>query len=121
MPAVSNQTAGREGTDVWRVISSVGVVAALFATFWWFNRGTDVTPSIEQRPADNRESFKIVEPIRTETVEPNSEPESKSLRTEPNIVTVITGRPLPDVESPPWSDEMESAILSHIGRHPGLK
>jgi hypothetical protein len=101
---------------------SVVIVAALLAMFWWFSRGADVAPSIEQRPADNRESSKpIVEPIRTETDEPGSEPESKPLRTEPNIVTLITGRPLPDVESPPWSDEMESAILSHIGRHPGLK
>ena len=105
-----------------RVISSVVVVAALLAMLWWSNRGGDGIASIEQRPADNRESSKpIVEPIRTETDEPGSELESKPLRTEPNIVTLITGRPLPDVESPPWSDEMESAILSHIGRHPGLK
>ena len=61
-----------------RVISAVVVVAALLAMFWWFNRGADVAPSIEQRPADNRESSKpIVEPIRTETDEPGSEPESK--------------------------------------------
>lgn len=105
-----------------RVISSVVVVAALLAMFWWFNRDADVAPSIEQRPADSRESSRpIVDPIRTEADDAGSEPESTPLRTEPNIVTLITGRPLPDVESPPWSDEMESAILAHIGRHPGLK
>jgi hypothetical protein len=101
---------------------SVVIVAALLAMFWWVSRRADIAPSIEQRPAENQESSKpIVEPIRTETDEPGSAPESKPLRTEPNIVTLITGRPLPDVESPLWSDEMETAILSHIGRHPGLK
>jgi hypothetical protein len=48
-------------------------------------------------------------------------PEPTSVRTEPSILTAITRQLLPDVEVPPWSDEMEGLILSHIARHAGLE
>lgn len=43
------------------------------------------------------------------------------LRMEPNILAVIEGQPFPYVESPPWSDEMESTILAYIAEHPALQ
>ena len=101
---------------------AVVVFGGLLAIVLWSNRDVGVGQSTEQRPPENPESStSIVEPIIRAVVEPGNEPESKPLRTEPNIVAVITGRPLPDIESPPWSDEMESTILSYIGQHAGLK
>ena len=46
------------------------------------------------------------------------EPERQLKRTEPNILAVIEGESHPEVESPPWADEMESTILAYIARHP---
>ena len=105
-----------------RGVITVVVCGALLAIVLWPNRDVGVGQSTEQRPPENPESStSVVEPIIQAVVEPGNEPESKPLRTEPNIVAVITGRPLPDIESPPWSDEMESTILSYIGQHAGLK
>lgn len=43
------------------------------------------------------------------------------LRTEPNMLTAITRQSLPDIEVPPWADDMEGAILAHIAQHPALE
>ena len=96
-------------------------VCALLAALWSFNRDVDTKPAAPLTVNPESPPPRVKPTSAVAVVEPGNEPESKPLRTEPNIVTLITGRPLPDVESPPWSDEMESAILSHIGRHPGLK
>jgi hypothetical protein len=49
------------------------------------------------------------------------EPEAGSAPTESSILAAITRQPVPDVEVPPWADEMEGTILSHIARHQGLE
>lgn len=50
---------------------------------------------------------------------PNADESQPQLtRTEPNILAVIEGESHPDVESPPWAEEMESIILAYIARHP---
>jgi hypothetical protein len=53
-------------------------------------------------------------------VSPVGSPQSAILRTEPNIFTVMDGRPFPEVESSPWSDGMESTILSYVSQHSSL-
>jgi len=100
---------------------AVLAVCALLVALWSFNRdvGTEPLAPLTLNPESPPPTVKPTS--AAVGVEPRSEPDSKPLRMEPNIVTLVTGRPLPDVESPPWSDEMESTILSHIGQHPGLK
>jgi hypothetical protein len=90
----------------------------------WFGRQGDVPPiqseldrpfvTLRESPTEPRAEY-LLEEQAPEA--PAGSPRSAILRTEPNIFTVMDGRPFPEVTSPPWSDAMESTILSYVAQH----
>lgn len=70
------------------------------------------------------ELTEFVQPTTREPAPPTPAAEQSAPqpnRLEPDIRSAITGYRFPDVESPPWADEMEGAILAHVAERPGLK
>jgi len=92
----------------------------------WFGRDADAphqsvldSPSVTLREPPTEPPLET--PVRQQASEsPVGSPQSATPRTEPNIFTVMDGRPFPEVESSPWSDGMESTILSYVSQHPSL-
>jgi hypothetical protein len=103
-----------------------GIAGALLALLvLWFARHADVPIQSDRDGPSVRVEESPTEPPVVHQLEPQAEPPAASpqagiLRTEPNIFTVMDGRPFPEVQSPPWSESMESAILSHVAQHPSL-
>ena len=90
----------------------------------WFGRHADAPPiqsDLDGPSVTLREP--LTEPPVAHSLEqrapelPAASPRSAIVRTEPNIFTVMDGRPFPEVESSPWSDGMESTILSYVAQH----
>lgn len=89
----------------------------------WFGRDADAPPirsDLDGPPVTLREPTQppLEMPMGQQTSEsPAGSPPSVLPRTEPNIFTVIDGRPFPEVVSSPSSDDMERTILSYVSQH----
>jgi hypothetical protein len=97
---------------------------ALLATLvlWLDGESTRVSePMALQYPDDSKSPASVVEPLAPTSAASRQAPEPAALRTEASILSTITRQPVPDVEVPSWSDEMEGNILSYIARYPGLE
>ena len=89
----------------------------------WLTRGDrgDEPLVVESRSFDDPElSTPNVESAAELRRDPGTALQSTPRRTEPNLVAFITKQRRPDIEVPPWADEMESAILSYIAQYPKL-
>jgi hypothetical protein len=104
-----------------------GIAGALLAlVVLWFGRQPEVPPIPSDRDAPSievRESPSeppVVQHLEEQAEPPAASPEAAILRTEPSIFTMMDGRPFPEVQSPPWAESTESAILSHVAQRPSL-
>jgi hypothetical protein len=103
----------------------LAVAGALIALLvLWFDRGAHPPPiqsDIDSLSVTSRETPTeptLETPVGQKRAEsPVRSPLSAVLRTEPNIFTVMDGRPFPEVKSSPWSREMENTILSYVSQH----
>jgi hypothetical protein len=97
---------------------------ALLATLvlWLDGESTRLSePMALQNPDHSKSPASAVEPLVPTSAASRQAPEPAALKTEASILSAITRQPVPDVEVPSWSDDMEGTILSHIARHPGLE
>ena len=106
-------------------LTIAGAVLALLVL--WLGRGADAPPahSDTDRPSVALRESLTESPRETPAVQqaPASSatpPQSAIVRTEPNIFTVMDGRPFPEVEPSTWSQGMESVILSYVSQHSSL-
>ena len=93
----------------------------------WFGRDADLPPvqsdidgpsgTLREPPT---ESSLEAPAAQQASASPIASPQSAILRTEPNIFTVMDGRPFPEVKSSAWSQGMESTILSYVSQHSSL-
>jgi hypothetical protein len=111
------------------------VIAALLALLLVLSRERDDVPSVD----GNSDSTFVVDlpssesrtlmddQIGARSEKPIGQPTTGDVNdapprhTEPNILAVALGLPFPEVESPPWADEMENSILAYVAQHPRLE
>jgi hypothetical protein len=104
------------------VIRSFIVLAVLLTVLALFRPWRDGARQAElpaTAPTESAISAPSVEPVEA-IVERSSAPEAGPVRTEPNIMALITRQPMPDIEVPSWADDMESTILSYVAQQPNL-
>lgn len=92
----------------------------------WFARDVGVSPPESELGGPSATTRPLLEtPLETPTEWSSAEssadaPLSAIVRHEPNIFTVMDGRPFPEVASSPLFEEMERTILSYVSQHPFL-
>ena len=106
-------------------LAIAGALIALLVL--WFGRDADLpliqsdvdSPSVTLREPPTGSPLEAPAAQRA-SASPITSPESAILRTEPNIFTVMDGRPFPEVKSSAWSQGMESKILSYVSQASSL-
>lgn len=105
-----------------------GALLAMWA-LWPAADPPDVAGATRPRPVDDSSlpapvphpSAPLADPPARADDDARESAESQPLRTEASILSAITRQAVPDVEVPPWADEMEGAILAYIAQQPGLQ
>jgi hypothetical protein len=101
---------------VWTGVALISLLAV------WFSRNVGVSPAESElgRPSVTTQPL-LETPLET-PIDSSSESSADArlltiVRREPSIFSVMDGRPFPEVESSPLSEDMERTILSYVSQH----